>query len=448
MSQPYGFLDYGESDAASCGGINSVILSAQLTSAAELAAAGGVTLGTAPTFDSVRGMIGNGAGGIKWATATTSNAVFAARAAELVNAGTLTMWVEKTMLDRLNVPAAYQALVNFGNSGTYPIIARTTDANGDACLIPSFPANAVGLASDSLGRDDLVRLDISWTGNLGATNYTMRHDFYIDKVLVNSISSSATANWSPTLFTFFTKYWGSSYMAAAAGALYRLQFSTRPIMLCHARPHLNMVAFGDSISCQAGLETNTPLQPNTPVTLGARGDCGFIIGIRRQFAKHHLLPYQLMYAAIGNKTSDFANQITACFTTGKHHPKYATVMFGTNDAGAGDTAATYDTNIRAGLTTLFTTHGLTKVFIIKPPSRVSASQAHKDLITAYGAKIDLMAADYPGLVIIDGLTATGGLTDVASYFGSDGLHLNNKGSKAISDVLNPLVESHLNWTGA
>ncbi len=460
MSAPYGFLDYEESDANVNGGIESVILSTECTSQAAIEAAGLTLVGTGHDFSS-SGMKGNSAGtaGLKINSATTSNATYAARVAELKNAGHITLWVENSVINVDNPPAVNgRGVIAFGGA-FFPEIQLTRNAQVMGGLQNNFAVNiGGGTANESfygsaITPDGFSRIDISWCNNMGAVNYTMTSNLYVNGILTQRSAGTANANWDHTLLSFWTRYWGGDGVRDGSGRLKRIQVSTRPIMLPFARPHLELAVFGDSLSNNAGLPSVDPYEHGSTHG-GQYGVAGYIHGIRRLFAQRNFMPYILNYAVTGNASGNFAAEITQCFTTEKQKPKYAFVMFGANDSSAAVVDTTFDTNIRNGLTSLFTTYGLTKVFIGKPPTishhASYTAQAFKDRIDAYGIKIAAMAADYPNLIVLDCFTPLGGHTDESFFRKGDNTidqHPNSKGNKAIQDVLLPSLEANLNWNG-
>lgn len=458
MSAPYGFLDYQEDDSTVNGGIGSVILSVECTSQAAVLAAGLTLSGTGHNF-SAQGMKGNATrtAGLTMNSATTSNATYAARAAELKNAGHITLWVENSVVDVDNDDTlAARGMLSFG-SNFYPEIQRTRNAQNMNLLANNFATVGGGSAAGEsfygvpVDESGFSRIDISWVNNMGAVNYTATCDLYLNKQLIARNSGTANPNWDHTLMQLWTRYWGGDGIIDSAGRLYRVQVSTRPIMLPFARPHLEFAAFGDSLTYNGSLGSAAAYLHGTSQA-GEYGVAGFIHGIRRLFAKHNLMPYILGYGVIGNSSASFATQITQCFVTEKQRPKYAHVLFGANDSSGGVSDTTFDTNIRAGLTTLFDTYGLTKVFIGKPPTiswhASYTAQVYKDRIDAYGVKIEAMKASYPNLVVLDYFTALRGHTDESFFRKGDGTidqHPNSKGNKAMQDVLLTSLESMLNW---
>lgn len=459
MKSPNGFLEYGDNDAAWHGGINSVILSAQCTSAAEILAQGLTIPGSTPLYNS-RGMhsvAGDDKTYIKINSATTSNTLYASRVNDLKNAGHITLWVEDSIVDVTSNPASTTMRMLGWGSAFYPELRISRNAANRNQWLNQLATNGALVSNESLygtpiSPNGFSRVDISWVNNMGATNYSMVADLYVNKVLVSrTTGSSAQANWDHTQLVFWAAYYGQNGIQYPGG-LYRVQVSTRPIMLPQARSHLNFAAFGDSLTYNASLPTGDPYK-NGSVHNGGYGSAGFIHGIRRVFAERDLMPYLLNYGVIGNQSSSFAAEITQCFTTENQRPKHAWVMFGANDATASVSDTTFDTNIRNGLNTLFNTYGLTKVFIGKPPTLAwlsGATQAYLNSITAYGVKIDAMKASYPNLVVVDAFNACGGHTDSSFFLKGDGTldqHPNEKGNKAIQDLLNAALKNNLNWNG-
>jgi len=459
MRAPYGFLDYQEDDSAVNGGIGSVILSVEATSSAAITAAGMTLVGTGHDFNA-SGMKGNSAGtaGLKMNSATTSNTAYAARVAELKNAGHITLWVEDSVVNVDNPPTiAGRGMLGFGGA-FFPELQRSRNAQAMCLFNNNFAATTGGnpgesLYGSSVSKGGFSRIDISWVNNHGAVNYNMTADLYVNGILQARSSGAGQPNWDHTLLNFWTRYWGGDGITDVAGRLYRFQVSTRPIMLPFARPHLEMAAFGDSLVYNAALPVNSPYLHGSTQN-GAYGVAGFICGIRRLFASKNLMPYVLNYGVIGNSSANLAAEITQCFTTEKQRPKYGIINIGANDSSGGVSDATFNTNVRNALTSLFDTWGLTKVFITKPPTiswhASYTAQAFKDRIDAYGVRIAAMAADYPGLVVLDAFTALGGHDDESFFRKGDGTidqHPNSKGNKAIQDLLNASLETNLNWNG-
>lgn len=475
MSAPYGFLDYGEDDSDVNGGISSVILKAELTSADNLAAAFGVTVGTAPTFDATRGMIGSGAGCIKFVAGAGNPTWTVANANKLKYGGHVSMWVEKTMLDADTLISAISALFSLSATpgAPYPCLQFINNSTPQKGIVHSFGAAAGSIIlSSSYGKDDLVPIVVSWTSCPGAANFSCYAELYIDGVLCWYSKGTVSANFDPTSISFFGLVNAAQPMPASQGALKRIQVSTRPIFLPIARDDLNFVAFGDSITAQGGLNVLTNgsaynrcphsfVTANTQNTEGGYTDVGFIVGIRRQFAKHNILPNIWCYGIFGHKATNFNARVNLAYDTDRaSNPNRdtffdcAVVMYGTNDAVAASptTKANYKTQMETGLTNLIN-RGIRKIFLIKPPTTMHYTGTAQVLAvngaatTDYGDACAELAVTYPEIVLLDGFTALGGHNDASmfQFLASSQQHPGPKGQKALSDLLNTAIEANVTW---
>jgi lysophospholipase L1-like esterase len=302
--KPAGFLEWGEDDG-------SILVSAALTSASAI---GGATVTGTATFNA-NGVLCGSAGAISWHSALT-----AAQRTKMQAGFTITCWVEKGYFSNTFIPAAEEwAIGLLGNSwNSWGAYKQTGAARlgvvglGDGHLV----------RTDSIDKDDYVRLDMSFNGG-GQTI------FYVDKFPVGILN----AGLPDTSIAY--QHIGIGINDSNSGPqtfrIKNFMIRSRPVILPVAEKFRSVYAFGHSFFYLGDYAVDGDIPGD--VNLTAPDDNYACAQIHRTLHSHGIgLPEtKVRNTAIGGTfVSDFAAQITTA-KTGNKKLKVALVQFGTNE---------------------------------------------------------------------------------------------------------------------